>query len=263
MSPKTLLVVGIGTGNPEHITVQAINALNRADVLFIPDKGEAKSELAQLRREIIARYVTNPLSCSVSYAMPVRDAGASDYNRGVNDWHDAIAAIFGDLLHQLPEGGSGAFLVWGDPGLYDSTIRIIDRLREKEQIAVEIIPGITSIQALTAAHGIPLNRIGEPVHVTTGRRLGDVDADTVVMLDGQTAFTKADPDLQLFWGAYLGTADQITIAGRLGDVAEHVVAARKAARERHGWIMDTYLLRKPEQGSSTTPPRPRPSTSSG
>eukprot|EP01035_Chromulina_nebulosa_P015931 gene15930-biopygen13573 len=39
---RHILIVGIGSGNPEHVTVQAINALNRADVLFVPTKGVAK-----------------------------------------------------------------------------------------------------------------------------------------------------------------------------------------------------------------------------
>jgi precorrin-6A synthase len=239
---KTILIVGIGTGNPEHLTVQAINALNRADVLFIPDKGAGKADLSDLRRDIVARYVTNPASRMVEYAVPKRDAANPDYGAGVDDWHAALAAIFRNLLDAVPDNGAGAFLVWGDPGLYDSTIRIVDRLRTDH--AVEIIPGITAIQALTAAHGIALNRIGEPVHITTGRRLGAVADDTLVMLDGQTAFMTADPDLDIFWGAYLGSPDQITIAGRLGDVREEIMAVRKAAREQHGWIMDTYLLRK-------------------
>ncbi|WP_240232796.1 precorrin-6A synthase (deacetylating) [Devosia lacusdianchii] len=239
---KTILIVGIGTGNPEHLTVQAINALNRADVLFIPDKGESKADLADLRRDIIARYVTNPASRSVEYTVPKRDTANPDYGAGVDDWHAALAERFAALLEGVPGDGAGAFLVWGDPGLYDSTIRIVDRLRTDH--AVEIIPGITSIQALTAAHCIALNRIGEPVHITTGRRLGTVADDTVVMLDGQTAFTSTDPDLDIFWGAYLGTPDEITIAGRLGDVRDEIVETRKTARERHGWIMDTYLLRK-------------------
>ena len=239
---KTILVVGIGTGNPEHLTVQAINALNRADLLFIPDKGEGKAGLADLRRDIVSRYVTNPASRTVEYAVPMRDTANPDYAAGVDDWHAALATRFAALLTEVPDEGAGAFLVWGDPGLYDSTIRIIQRLRDR--FAVEIIPGITAIQALTAAHGIALNRIGEPVHITTGRKLGEVEDDTIVMLDGQTAFLDADPDLDIFWGAYLGTPDQITIAGRLGEVRDEIVATRKAARERHGWIMDTYLLRK-------------------
>lgn len=239
---KTILIVGIGTGNPEHLTIQAINALNRADMLFIPDKGEGKAALAALRRDIIARHVTNPASRTIGYAVPRRDSAHPDYRAGVDDWHGALAEIFAGLLDGVPQHGTAAFLVWGDPGLYDSTIRIIDRLRPG--VAVEVIPGITSIQALTAAHAIALNRIGEPVHITTGRKLGAVENDTVVMLDGETAFTRADPDLDIFWGAYLGTPDEILISGRLGDVAEEIIATRQAARARHGWIMDTYLLRK-------------------
>ena len=239
---KTILIVGIGTGNPEHLTVQAINALNCADLLFIPDKGASKADLADLRRDIVARYVTNPASRMVTYGVPRRDVANPDYGAGVDAWHAALAEVFRELLAEVPENGAGAFLVWGDPGLYDSTIRIVERLRADH--AVEIIPGISAIQALTAAHGIALNRIGEPVHITTGRKLGAVTDDTVVMLDGRTAFLDADPGLDIFWGAYLGTPDEITIAGRLGDVRDEIVAARKAAREKHGWIMDTYLLRK-------------------
>jgi precorrin-6A synthase len=242
---RTILVVGIGAGNPEHITVQAINALNRADLLFIPDKGAGKADLADLRRDVVERYVTNPQTKMLDYAVPVRDMATPDYGRSVDDWHDALASRFGSLLDALPESGTGAFLVWGDPGLYDSTIRILDRLGKTHDFAVKIIPGITSIQALTAAHGIALNRISEPVHITTGRRLESTEADTIVMLDGQLAFRNADPGLEIFWGAYLGTPDEIIISGRLGDVAECIVQTRQAARERHGWIMDTYLLRKP------------------
>lgn len=238
---KTILVVGIGTGSPDHITIAAIDALNRADVLFVPDKGANKADLADIRRTIISRFVEGEPQ-QLSYDVPRRDAANPDYGQGVDDWHDALGKIFSHLIAQIPENGTGAFLVWGDPGLYDSTLRILERV--DAPMTVQVIPGITAIQALTAAHGITLNRIGEPVLITTGRQLGAVDTDTIVMLDGRLAFREADPDLSIFWGAYLGTQDQLLIAGRLGDVAEQIVATRAEARARHGWIMDTYLLRK-------------------
>ncbi|MBD8065406.1 precorrin-6A synthase (deacetylating) [Devosia sp. PTR5] len=238
---KTILVIGIGTGSPAHMTIAAIDALNRADVLFVPDKGATKADLADVRRAIIDRFVTGAPHL-VGYAVPRRDAANADYGQGVEDWHNALARIFADLIAEVPEDGTGAFLVWGDPGLYDSTLRILERV--EAPFRIEVIPGITAIQALTAAHGIALNRIGEPVLITPARQLGPIETDTIVMLDGRLAFRDADPDLDIFWGAYLGTPDQLLISGRLGDVADQIVTTRAEARARHGWIMDTYLLRK-------------------
>lgn len=247
---RTILVIGIGAGNPEHLTLQAIAAMNRADVFFIPDKGAEKSELAALRHAMIARFVTRPDVPTVGYAMPRRDA-ETDYRAGVDDWHEAIAQIFGRLIEaELAGGGTGAFLVWGDPAFYDSTLRILDRLQAggRLELQVEVVPGISAVQALAAQHRVPLNAIGEPVLITTGRRLArGLDAtagNVVVMLDGEQAFHHADPDLEILWGAYLGTADELLIAGRLGDVAGEIDAARREARARKGWIMDTYLLRR-------------------
>lgn len=249
---KHLYIVGIGTGNPEHLTIQAINALNKADVLFIPNKGASKTELADVRREICERYVTRPDSSTVEYDVPSRQTAGRSYQQSVDEWHADIARTYEALFAtEIPEGGSGAFLVWGDPSLYDSTIRIIERVKAADQVDFDfsVVPGITSIQALAASHRIPINAIGKPVQITTGRRLAEsfpqlVDS-AVVMLDGEQAFSKIDaPDAEIFWGAYLGTQDEIIVSGRLADVAGDILKTRAEARERHGWIMDIYLLRK-------------------
>ena len=64
------------------------------------------------------------------------------------------------------------------------------------------------------------------------------------MLDGEQSFRRVDPELDIYWGAYLGTADEILISGRLADVRDEIEARREQARQRHGWIMDCYLLRR-------------------
>ena len=250
---RTLLVIGIGAGNPEHMTVQAISGLNRADVLFIPDKGARKSDLSGLRREICDRFVTNPKSRRIEFDVPVRDEPAPSYRTTVDDWHEGIAGIYEALIRdELSEDGCGAFLIWGDPSLYDSALRILERVKKRGNVefAVEVVPGITAVQALAASHKIALNRIGDPILITTGRRLTEEGmpanaGSVVVMLDGKCAFqTLADKDLIIHWGAYLGTPDEIIISGRLGDVGNRIVETRAEARARKGWIMDTYLLRK-------------------
>lgn len=251
---RKLLVIGIGAGNPDHMTVQAIDGLNRADVLFIPDKGAKKNDLAELRRQICDRFVTNPDSRRVEFDVPVRAEPAPSYRSTVDDWHEAIAAIYESLIRdELSQDGCGAFLIWGDPSLYDSALRILERVHMRGNVGfeLEVIPGITAVQALAAGHKMALNRIGDAIQITTGRRLAeeglpDNAGSTVVMLDGKCAFNGLDDkDLVIHWGAYLGTPDEILISGRLGDVGDEIVKTRDEARRKKGWIMDTYLLRKP------------------
>ncbi len=245
-----LHLIGIGTGNPAHLTRQAEEAMNAADLILLPRKGDATSDLIDLRRAICAAALTRPVRI-VEFDLPVRASGG-DYLAAVNDWHDAIAATWAALTDRhLPHGGRLALLVWGDPSLYDSTLRIADRLRAGGiALRIHVVPGITSLQALTAAHAITLNTLAAPVVITTGRRLRDAgwpaSADSVaVMLDGDCAFaTLPAAGIAIWWGAYLGMAQQTLIAGALPAVAAEIVAARAALRAEHGWIMDTYLLRR-------------------
>ncbi|WP_434734457.1 precorrin-6A synthase (deacetylating) (plasmid) [Rhizobium sp. YTUHZ044] len=247
---KHITIIGIGTGNPEHVTIQAVKAMNAAEVIFLPLKGTGKEELAEIRREICERYVTRPDIRIAEFEVPQRQTADRTYKQSVDAWHGEIANIYGELISGLPDSAKGAFLVWGDPSLYDSTIRIIERVRQTNSIDFDfsVVPGITSIQALAASHKIPLNLIGQPVEITTGRRLardGLRGGSTVVMLDGEQTFAKIDDaDAEIFWGAYLGTGDEIIRSGRLADIAADIQALRTEARQRHGWIMDIYLLRK-------------------
>ena len=250
-----LLLIGMATGNPDHLTLEAVKALKAADLVLVPRKGEAKADLADLRRAILAEHVASPPTGIAEFDMPARDAADPDYPGGVARWHDEIAAAWRRAIEGHLPGGSGrvALLVWGDPSLYDSTLRIADRLATAVPLAARVIPGLTSIQLLTAAHRIPLNEIGESVLITTGRKLREggwpAGADTlVVMLDGQCAFTAVPQDeVTIFWAAYLGLPQEIVIGGPLCEVGERIVDARARARERHGWIMDTYILRRRSQ----------------
>ena len=245
-----LHLIGIGTGNPDHLTRAAIAAMNAADLILLPRKGEAKSDLIDLRRAICADVLTSTTRVA-EFDLPDRDTTAP-YLHGVDQWHDAIADAWRDeIASHLPDGGRLALLVWGDPSLYDSTLRIADRLRAGGMaMTVTVEPGITSLQALTAAYAIPLNTLGAPVLITTGRRLRaggwPADVDTIaVMLDGDCAFQALGaPGIAIWWGAYLGMPHQALIAGSLEQVADRIIATRATLRERHGWIMDIYLLRR-------------------
>jgi precorrin-6A synthase len=253
---RELLVVGMGPGHPDQITVQAVQALNRADVFFRIDKGDAKGGLNAARDEILRRHVTGTGYRLVDIPEPARDRSpaltADGYQGAVADWHAARAELIAAAVAaELGPDGVGAFLVWGDPSVYDSMLRIIERVLASGLVEFEysVIPGVTSVQALAAAHRIALNRTGEPIHITPARRIAGGLPDgldsAVVMLDrGFTAAEIDEPSLRVFWGAYLSTQDEALIAGPLGEVAGEITRTRAELRERHGWIMDTYLLRR-------------------
>jgi precorrin-6A synthase len=249
---KTILIIGIGAGDPGYVTMQAVNALNRVDVFFILDKGAGKQKLTALRHEICRRYITGDDYRFVDATSPEWERGTADYRATIDALNRDKQALFERLIADgMADGECGAFLVWGDPSLYDSTMRIVEAVATggRLDIEYEVIPGISAAQALAAKHKTPLNRVGEAVAITTGRKLAagfpdDCDS-VVVMLDAESAYKRfADQDIDICWGAYIGTPDEILIAGKLKDVAGDIEKARAEARRANGWIMDTYLLRK-------------------
>ncbi|MCZ4500369.1 MAG: hypothetical protein JWQ74_2924 [Marmoricola sp.] len=250
---RRVRVVGIGSGDPEQLTSEAADALAGVDYVIAADKGP-EDPLLRLRQELCARYGT-PM---VSVADPERDrdeartATGADYRAAVGSWHEARVAAYEQVLLDRP--GDVAFLVWGDPAFYDSTLRIVDRLLERGNVAFthDVLPGISSPQLLAARHRIVLHQVGQAVLVTTGRRLAvDVAAgndNLVVMLDGDLACL--DPDVvpdpgswRIWWGANLGAEHEQLVAGPLVDVAQDL-RRRRAAAAAAGWVMDTYLLRR-------------------
>ncbi|MDD2115106.1 precorrin-6A synthase (deacetylating) [Pseudomonas asiatica] len=246
---KDLLLIGIGPGDPRQVTYEAVDALRQASVFFVLDKGGDKDELVHLRKAILQRYRPEGGYRLVQVADPARDGQADDYLGAVQDWHRQRAVLYAQLIErEIGIGETGAFLLWGEPTLYDSTLRILGLVRERGvALRLQVIPGISSVQALAARHQVPLNRIGEPLTVLPGRRLagqGQID-NVLVMLDGQCAFARFDdPALMIYWGAYLGTADEVLIAGPLQAVKAQIMEVRERERARKGWIMDSYLLRR-------------------
>ncbi|MDR3081695.1 MAG: precorrin-6A synthase (deacetylating) [Streptomyces sp.] len=255
---RKIHVIGIGAGDPDQLTLQALKALKSTDVFFVLDKGEVKSDLTQLRHGLLEAHLPDGGYRLVAARDPERDraAGGAAYSPAVDDWRSARAGIYERLIaEELGEDESGAFLAWGDPALDDSTLGILKEVLQRGAVTVsyDVVPGISSVSALVAKHRTGLNRVARPVQITTGRRLAEgfpegVD-DVVVMLDAHQAFQRyADQDIDIYWGAYIGTPDEILVSGPLAETAERIGRLRAEARERKGWIMDTYLLRRHPRG---------------
>lgn len=245
-------ILGVGMG-PQHVTPEVADALRSVDYVLAAEKS-GDDRLLALRREILGRYGGAEL---VALPDPARDRSAGldtrGYEAAVGDWHDARAAAYAQVLRE--RGGTAAFLVWGDPSLYDSTIRVVEKVRDllSPQVALDfdVLPGISAPQLLAARHRIVLHEVGRPVHITTGRRLQEAVGagmdNIVAMLNPPPERLDFDglADWTIWWAANLGAAGERLVSGRLGDVLPAITQARAAADECDGWVMDVFLVRRP------------------
>ena len=249
---RRIRVIGIGAGDPEHLTLGAVRALNETDAVFLVDKGDVAAEMRTFRLELCQRFIApdHPYRI-VEVADSERDRTSTAYTRAVDTWRSERVGRYEELIAGLGEDETGAFLVWGDPVIYDGTIVMLDEVLDRGRVAFDydIIPGISSVSALAARHRVALNRAGEAIHITPGRRLArdglpeGVD-NVVVVLDSHQAWQDVDDDVDIFWGAFVGTTDEILVSGRLAEVRTSIEQRRDEARARMGWMFDTYLLRR-------------------
>lgn len=248
---RRVTLVGIGAGDPDQLTVEAIQALRSASFAIVARKREG-DPLEGARRAIVDRHA--PGLELVPVADPERDRrpestrDAGGYAAVVDDWHAARAAAYEQVL--LERAGDVVFLVWGDPAFYDSTIRIIERIERRGHVDVcwSVVPGISALQLLAARHRIVLHEVGQPIVITTGRRLGEAitaGADNVAVMLTARLELEGLGHWHIWWGANLGAASEQLVAGRVDEVRAEIAAAREAARAGAGWVMDVYLLRRP------------------
>jgi precorrin-6A synthase len=248
--PIRVRILGVGMG-PQHVTPEVADALRSVDYVLAAFKG-ADDELLALRWEIVDAYTDGSVDVVV-VRDPERDRSTGltgeGYQRAVADWHDARAEAYADVLRE--RGGTAAFLVLGDPSLYDSTIRVVEKVQKLGvPVQFDVLPGISAPQLLAARHRIVLHEVGRPVHVTTGRLLQEAVAagqdNIVAMLNpppDRLDLTGLD-DWSVWWAANLGASGERLVSGRLGDVAGRIADARSQARDDTGWVMDIYLLRR-------------------
>lgn len=234
-------VLGFGMG-PQHVTVEVAAALRSVDYVVAAEKSPDDPLLA-VRRAVCEQYGVE----LVAVPDPARDRDdPADYPGAVRSWHDDRLAAYEQVMRA--RSGDAAFLVWGDPALYDSTVRIVEQLAPRLGAEWDVLPGISAPQLLAARHRIVLHPVGKPVHVTTARRLGEaVDAgqDNIVVFLGGGLELAGLEDWSIWWGANLGTPTESLVSGRVGQVLPALEEARAAARTATGWVMDLYLLRRP------------------
>jgi precorrin-6A synthase len=262
MVTRRVRVIGVGPGDPELVTLEALHALRSVAYFIVSDKsprGGMPDPLVTARGRLLERHLDRE-PVVVRIEDPVRDrrpeatGTPAEYAAAVEAWHEARSQAYEDAL--LAHDGDAGFLVWGDPAFYDSTIRILERVQRRGVVTfdLDVIAGISSIQLLAARHRIVLHEVGEPLHITTRRRLREAidqgQENLVVMLNSSIDLDGLD-DWSIWWGGNLGTDSEELVAGRVGDVLPAIEEARERARAAAEWLMDIYLLRAPAESAQS------------
>ena len=254
---RKIRLIGIGCGHIDQVTYEAARAMRDVDYFVVTEKTTAdgsEDPLVAARNQILNHY-RGPDAPTVTVVDPPRERHPARtdtrarYDAAVDDWHEARASAWERAL--LGNSGDAGFLIWGDPALYDSTIRVLDRVLARGNVTgeIDVIPGISSIQVLAARHRVVLHGVGQPLHVTTGRRLGEAvehgHENIVVMLTRSLDVLDDLGAWHIWWGANVGTEHEELVAGKVDSVRDDIAAARRRAKAESGWVMDVYLLRPP------------------
>lgn len=169
--------VGVGPGNPELLTLQAVKVLEAADVIAVPDTGSEKTAM-----KIVEAYIKNKeiIFCPAPMS---RDLDFLTRSR------QKCCQL---LEEQLKLGRKVAFITLGDPTVY-STYMYIHRLIKEKGYTTKIIPGITSFCASAAALETSLCDGGEPLHIIPAS-YGDTEG--LLFLKGSKVLMKSGKSIQ-------------------------------------------------------------------
>ena len=144
--------VGVGPGDPELMTIKAVNAVRNSGTVCFVGKSEASSVAFNIAKQAIPEIEEKKKVC-IDFPM-TKDKDI------LEEAHAKITALIKDLLMD----GDVALLTLGDPGVYATYSYIAERLK-KENIQIITIAGITSFSAAAARLSIPLTLADEELHI--------------------------------------------------------------------------------------------------
>jgi precorrin-2/cobalt-factor-2 C20-methyltransferase len=239
-----LIGIGVGPGDPEHLTLKALKALERADRVFVPVT-EAAGETGRAEH-VVAPHVDPAKMQRIGFAMS--DAGARE-----RSWDVAGAAV----AEVVAAGGTAAFCTLGDPNVYSTFTYMAHTVRGLlPDVVVETIPGITAMQDLAARSGAILTEGNESLTLlplTAGEdvlRAALRGSDTVVAYKGGRRMPRVREILaeegrleQAIYGEHLGVDGQeVQAAGqdveRRGPYLSTVIVPPARSTERGGRLKD-------------------------
>jgi precorrin-2/cobalt-factor-2 C20-methyltransferase len=230
----TLIVVGLGPGDPELVTIKGMRAIEQADVIFVPrSKDDADS---------VALRIAEPWLTARQQVIPVTTPMTRDEDKLKAAWQGVAAEIAQQLLTGQGER-CGAYLILGDPLIYGTFTYIAEILRAQyPAIKVEFIPGITSFSAGAARLQTPLSMTSDRIAIVPASRETDVAVLRRLLADFATVILmKAGPVFPGIMAVLeeLGLADRAAYVERVGMPEERIFQGaqlRQMPRERQPYL---------------------------
>ncbi len=248
---KKAYLIGLGPGDPKFLTLEAFNQIKRLKTFLIPAKKGEKKDLTEIRKNILNFVHPQGKYELVELEFPPRKKG-KNYKQKVSNWRKEKAEVILRFLKQRKDLREFGFLIIGDPCLYDGHIEVFKEVQKEVPLEIEVIPGISAMQVLSARFKVSLSEIAGNILITTSRGLRcmkEILQTTVVFLDNYQTFRLfKDKPVEIFWGAYLSTEKEELLSGSLNEIAEKIVECRKKLKSENGYIMDIYFLRPVKDG---------------
>lgn len=168
--------VGTGPGDPKLLTVAALDVINKADIIAVPDSGAGKNAVLDIVRDYVAEKKI--LSCPMAMTRDPQE---------LKRCHELSCEM---LQKELNDGKDVAFLTLGDPSVYSTTMYVHNLLKEKGY-PTKMIPGVPSFCAAAAALDIALCEGGQALHILPASYKGTkegllYDGNKVLMKSGKS-----------------------------------------------------------------------------
>jgi precorrin-2/cobalt-factor-2 C20-methyltransferase len=179
-----IYAVGVGPGDPELLTRKAERILRSVPVICAPTASPVDSSYAL---SIVEPFLEQRRQEVIIQVFPMRKDQS-----GLDEFWETAAA---EVAEKVRGGQDVAFITIGDPFLYSTFLYLYRIFRDRyPDIAVEVVPGVSSINAAAAAAGLPLGQASERIAIIPAafeekdlRRIL-LDFDTVVLMKVSRVF---------------------------------------------------------------------------
>lgn len=237
----TFYIVGVGPGDPNLLTLLAVQVLKRCPVWLVPRAGGDRESTAL---KIAAKAVETRNHEIISHTFPMKKIhmDLAPEPEVIQAWQEAAKIV----VHHLRTGRDVAFPTLGDPAVYSTGFYVHDTLRQLyPEIKARIIPGVSSMGASAAAAGLPLCQGDDrlmvlPATYENGMLRESLEQfDTVVLMKVHRSLERICHLLE-----EMGLLDRAVLVERTSQAGECVVHDLRAAATRPCHYFSTIIIKK-------------------